>query len=43
MENTNKTMQKLHNKELVELTENDIKEIQKVILEIIEDLNKIFK
>ena len=25
MENTNKTMQKLHNKELVELTENDIK------------------
>ena len=36
-------MQKLHNKELVELTENDIKEIQKVILEIIEDLNKIFK
>ena len=40
MENTNKTMQKLHNKELVE---NDIKEIQKVILEIIKDLDRIFK
>lgn len=43
MENTNKTMQKLHNKELVELTENDIKKIQKVILEIIKDLDRIFK
>ena len=43
MENTNKTMLKLTNDELVELTEKDIKEIQQVLLDIIKDLDNIFK
>ena len=37
MENTNKTMLKLTNDELVELTEKDIKKIQHVLLDIIKD------
>lgn len=43
MENTNKTMLKLSNDELIELTEKDIKEIQKVLLDIIKDLDNIFR
>ena len=43
MENTNKTMLKLTNDELVELTEKDIKAIQQVLVDIIKDLDNIFK
>ena len=42
MENTNKTMQKLKNNKLMELTLDDIKEIQLCILEMIKDLNDFF-
>ena len=41
MENTNKTMLKLTNDELVELTEKDIKAIQQVLVDIIKDLDNI--
>lgn len=42
MENTNKTMQKLKNNKLMELTLDDIKEIQLCILEMIKDLKDFF-
>lgn len=43
MKNTNKSMQKLKNSDLIELTMEDIKIIQQYILKIIIDLDEIFK
>lgn len=42
IENTNKTMQNLKNERLIELTMTEIKDIQTIILEMINDLDKIF-
>lgn len=43
MENTNKSMQRLYNAKLIELTNDDILIIQKKLLEMIIDLKKIFE
>lgn len=43
MKNTNKSMQKLYNEELIELQQEDINKIQSVILSMIKDLDEIFR
>lgn len=43
MENTNKSMQRLYNAKLIELTNDDILRIQKKLLEMIIDLKEIFE
>ncbi len=43
MENTNKSMQKLKNEELIELSTDDIKKIQACILNMMKELDEIFQ
>ena len=43
MENTNKSMHKLKNEKLIELSMKDIKIIQSCILNMIKELDEIFK
>ena len=43
MENTNKSMQKLKNEKLIELSTEDIKRIQACILDMMKELDEIFQ
>ena len=43
MENTNKSMQKLKNEKLIELSTGDIKRIQACILDMMKELDEIFQ